>query len=77
MDSAFRSQNTETCESENSDTLIINNDKEQQKSWRVISSGIWLCVVRRKSTNNSEEHVASIFRAEIKMKQAASRAVRV
>jgi hypothetical protein len=34
----------------------------QPSSWRVLSSGIQRRVVRRKSTDVSEEHVSSIFR---------------
>jgi hypothetical protein len=38
-------------------------------SWRVISSGIWRRAVSWKSTDVSEEHVASIFTVEEWSKQ--------
>jgi hypothetical protein len=37
---------------------------EEDNEWKVLYSGIYGPVVRRKSFNVSEEHVASIFRAE-------------
>jgi hypothetical protein len=33
-------------------------------TWRMLSSGMQCCVARRKSTEVSEEHIASIFRVE-------------
>jgi hypothetical protein len=44
--------------------LILGFEVFTAVLWRVSSSGIWRRIIRRVSTDVSEEHIASIFKVE-------------